>query len=243
MGKRLFDVLFSVFVLLASSPVMLTALFLVWFQDRHSPLYKATRVGLNNSDFVMIKIRSMLINADKTGVTSTSANDRRITRVGHFIRRFKLDELSQFWNVLKGDMSVVGPRPNTRLHGVDEYTPEEMRLLSVRPGITDLSSIVFSDEGTILTGAADPDALYNQIIRPWKSRLGLLYVERRTLWLDLRIIWLTAVAIGSKASALAGIARILDELGADEELKRICRRQGPLPQGLPPGADSGLATA
>ena len=238
MVKRLFDIGFSILVLAASSPVMLTALFLVWRQDKHSPLYKAVRVARNNGDFVMIKIRSMKVNADKTGVTSTSATDSRITKVGHFIRRFKLDELSQFWNVLKGDMSVVGPRPNTRLHGVDDYTPEEMRLLSVRPGITDLSSIVFSDEGAILTGAEDADALYNQIIRPWKSRLGLLYVDKRSLRLDLRIIWLTAVAITSKERALAGVARILDELGADLELKRICRRLEPLPRGIPPGTES-----
>jgi lipopolysaccharide/colanic/teichoic acid biosynthesis glycosyltransferase len=195
------------------------------------------RVGWNDVDFIMIKIRSMRINAEKTGVTSTSANDNRITRVGHFIRSYKLDELSQFWNVLKGDMSVVGPRPNTRSHGVDEYTGEEMRLLSVRPGITDLSSIVFSDEGAILTGADDADALYNQLIRPWQSRLGLLYVDNRSLWLDLRIIWLTAVALGSKDKALEGVARILDELGADPELKKISRRRDPLPTGLPPGAE------
>jgi lipopolysaccharide/colanic/teichoic acid biosynthesis glycosyltransferase len=243
MAKRTFDILFSALVLLATSPVMLTALFLVWRQDGHSPLYKAKRVARNNGEFTMIKIRSMLINADKSGVTSTSNTDNRITKVGHFIRRFKLDELSQFWNVLMGDMSVVGPRPNTRLHGVDEYTREEMRLLSVRPGITDLSSIVFSDEGAILTGAEDADALYNQIIRPWKSRLGLLYVDKRTLWLDIRIIWLTAVAIGSKQNALDGIARILDELDADGELKRICRREAPLPHGLPPGAALAPASA
>ena len=185
MAKRLFDIVFSVLVLLASAPVMLTALFLVWWQDRHSPLYKATRVARGNGDFVMIKIRSMRINADKTGVTSTSATDNRITRVGHFIRRFKLDELSQFWNVLMGDMSVVGPRPNTRAHGVDLYTPAEMHLLSVRPGITDLASIVFSDEGQILAGSDDADGLYNRIIRPWKSRLGLVYIANSSVLLDM----------------------------------------------------------
>ena len=234
MAKRLFDVVFSLAVLIATAPIMLTALFLVWAQDRHSPLYKATRVGRGNRDFVMIKIRSMLVNAEKTGVTSTSLNDRRITRVGHTIRRFKLDELSQFWNVLMGDMSVVGPRPNTRLHGVDEYTPLEMRLLDVRPGITDLSSIVFSDEGAILAGAEDADARYNAVIRPWKSRLGLLYVERSSVALDSRIIWLTAVAIVSKQRALDGVHGILQELHADPALIEICRRTAPLPVGAPP---------
>src|ERR1700741_5376089 len=103
MAKRLFDILMSLGVLIASSPVMLTALCLVWAQDRHSPIFRARRVGLGNSDFTMMKIRSMRVGSHKTGVNSTSANDNRITSVGRFIRRFKLDELSQFWNVLKGD--------------------------------------------------------------------------------------------------------------------------------------------
>lgn len=236
MAKRLFDIVLSVLVLLASSPVMLTALFLVWWQDRHSPLYKATRVARGNGDFVMIKIRSMRINADKTGVTSTSATDNRITRVGHFIRRFKLDELSQFWNVLMGDMSVVGPRPNTRAHGVDLYTPVEMGLLSVRPGITDLASIVFSDEGQILAGSEDPDGLYNRIIRPWKSRLGLIYIQNSSVPLDMRIVWLTGVAIVSKQRALDGVIDILTGLNVDPELIEVCRRRAPLPEAQPPGA-------
>jgi len=236
MAKRLFDIVFSVLVLLASAPVMLTALFLVWWQDRHSPLYKATRGARGNGDFVMIKIRSMRINADKTGVTSTSATDNRITRVGHFIRRFKLDELSQFWNVLMGDMSVVGPRPNTRAHGVDLYTPAEMHLLSVRPGITDLASIVFSDEGQILAGSDDADGLYNRIIRPWKSRLGLVYIANSSVLLDMRIVWLTGVAIVSKQRALDGVIDILTRLNVDPELIEVCRRRAPLPEGQPPGA-------
>ena len=236
MAKRAFDVVFSALVLLLVSPVMLVALFLVWFQDRHSPLYKAPRVARGGGDFTMVKIRSMRVGADKTGVSSTSANDNRVTAVGRTIRRFKLDELSQFWNVLTGDMSVVGPRPQVRAGGVDDYTPQEMRLLTVRPGITDLSSIVFSDEGDILAGAADADARYNAVIRPWKSRLGLLYIDRRSLWLDLRIIWLTGVAIVSKPRALRGVADILAKLDADRDLRRICLREGALPEGLPPGA-------
>jgi lipopolysaccharide/colanic/teichoic acid biosynthesis glycosyltransferase len=243
MAKRLFDLLFSLTVLILTAPIMLTALFLVWAQDRHSPIFRARRVGRGDSDFTMMKIRSMRIGSHKTGVNSTSAGDSRITRVGHFIRRFKLDELSQFWNVLKGDMSVVGPRPNTRAHGVDLYTPLEMKLLTVRPGITDLSSIVFSDEGAILEGAADADALYNRIIRPWKSRLGLLYVENMSVGLDLRIVWLTAVAIVSKEKALAGVNRILARLGADPELVETCLRRAPLREASPPGVSAAGATA
>ena len=116
------------------------------------------------------------------------------------------------------------------------YGDRVSRLLTVRPGITDLSSIVFSDEGDILAGAADVDARYNSVIRPWKSRLGLLYIDRRSLWLDLRIIWLTGIAIVSKPRALRGVADILAGLDADSDLRRICLRQGALPEGLPPGA-------
>jgi lipopolysaccharide/colanic/teichoic acid biosynthesis glycosyltransferase len=235
-AKRLLDIVVSVLVLLAFSPVMLTAMVLVWWEDRHSPIYRANRVARGNGNFVMMKIRSMRINADETGVNSTSAGDTRITRVGRFIRRFKLDELSQFWNVVIGDMSVVGPRPNCRVGGVDDYTPAEMHLLDVRPGITDLSSIVFSDEGAILDGAPDPDARYDRVIRPWKSRLGLLYIANASVLLDLRIIYLTAVAIVSKERALVGVQAILDHLGADVELKRIATRRDPLPVGTPPGA-------
>jgi lipopolysaccharide/colanic/teichoic acid biosynthesis glycosyltransferase len=114
----------------------------------------------------------MIKNADQSGVDSTGAADRRITPVGHFIRRYKLDEITQLWNVLKGDMSLVGPRPNVQRE-TDMYTGIERRLLSVKPGITDFSSIVFSDEGDILKDHADPDIAYNQLIRPGKSALGL----------------------------------------------------------------------
>lgn len=238
MAKRLFDILFSVALLTIASPVMAATLFLVWAQDGHSPIFRARRVGRGNRDFTMMKIRSMRIGAHTAGVNSTAANDARITRVGRFIRRFKLDEVSQFWNVLIGDMSVVGPRPNTRAHGVDLYTPLEMALLAVRPGVTDLSSIVFSDEGEILHGAADADARYNRLIRPWKSRLGLLYVANMSVGLDLKIAWLTAVAIVSRPKALAGVNRILIDLRADPDLVEICLRRAPLRPARPPGTAS-----
>ena len=125
----------------------------------------------------MVKFRTMIPDAVEAGVSSTAAGDPRITRVGRILRRAKLDELPQLWNVLTGEMSLVGPRPQVEPEAA-LYTAEERRMLEVRPGITDLASIVFADEGEILAGAADPDLLYNQIIRPWKSRLALLYLER-----------------------------------------------------------------
>lgn len=223
--------------LVVLSPVLLPVMFLVWWQDKHSPFYIAERVGKDERGFRMVKLRSMVINADKSGVDSTANNDRRITRVGHFIRRFKLDEIMQLYNVLKGDMALVGPRPNVRRE-TDLYTAQEKRLLSVRPGITDLSSIVFSDEGSILEGQADPDIAYNQLIRPGKSLLGLFYIDHRSFVMDLRIIVLTVMAVLSRQRALAGVVAILKELGAPAALIDLAARDKPLVPTPPPGARS-----
>jgi lipopolysaccharide/colanic/teichoic acid biosynthesis glycosyltransferase len=233
MAKRLLDILFALSVLAILSPLLVIVALLIYLQDFRAPFYVATRVGRQLRPFRMVKFRSMVINADRSGVTSTSATDRRITPVGSIVRRYKLDELPQFWNVLIGEMSVVGPRPNVP-SGVAVYTPREMHLLDVRPGITDLASIVFSDEGEIISGKDDADAAYDQLIRPWKSRLGLVYVERRTLWTDLKLIWLTALAVLSRERALAGVGRILAKLDAPEELQVIARREHPLMPALPP---------
>jgi lipopolysaccharide/colanic/teichoic acid biosynthesis glycosyltransferase len=192
-------------------------------------------VGKGEKLFNMVKLRSMVKNADKSGVDSTSANDMRITRVGHLIRKYKLDEITQLWNVLIGDMSLVGPRPNVKRE-TDLYTTEEKKLLSVRPGITDISSIVFADEGDILKDAADPDIAYNQLIRPYKSRLGILYVEHAGLWLDIRLVFLTALAILDRQKALTGVQRILAELRCDPDLAHVARRAEPLLPAPPPGA-------
>ncbi len=235
MIKRLSDILLSAVVLVMASPALALAMLLIWRHDGHSPLHWGVRVGREGREFRMVKLRSMRIDAERLGGASTARSDTRITPLGRTLRRWKLDELPQFWNVLVGEMSVVGPRPNVRCGGVADYTGEEMRLLSVRPGITDLSSIVFSDEADILDGAADPDALYQAVIRPWKSRLGLLYVERRGLFADTAIIALTAVAIVARPLALEGVDLILTAWGANDQLRRICRRRAPLPHGEPPG--------
>ncbi|TCS14891.1 sugar transferase [Caulobacter sp. BK020] len=235
MAKRLFDVLLSLAILILVGPILAVLMALVWAQDGRSPLFLGVRVGRDGRDFRMVKLRSMTADSEFKGAASTTRSDARITPLGHVLRRWKLDELPQFWNVLRGQMSVVGPRPNTRRGGVDLYTTREMGLLSVRPGITDLASILFADEAEILDGAADPDALYDQVIRPWKSRLGLLYIERRTFWIDLRIIALTALGAISHAAALEGVDAILEDLGASDELRLVCRRGAPLPRAEPPG--------
>jgi len=129
--KRLLDIAISLIGLLISAPLLLPVIIIIWLQDFRSPFYIAPRVGKNGKDFKMVKLRSMVVGADRTGVDSTSNKDPRITAIGKFIRAYKLDELSQLWNVLIGDMSLVGPRPNVR-RAVEQYTPFELRLLTVR---------------------------------------------------------------------------------------------------------------
>ena len=233
--KRLIDVIVASAGLVLASPVILPVLLLVWRQDGHSPFYVAPRVGKGGAMFQMIKIRSMVKNADRTGVDSTGANDQRITPVGHFIRRNKLDEIPNLWSVLKGDMSLVGPRPNVKRETV-LYTPVEHRLLDVKPGWTDFSSIVFADEGDILKDQFDPDIAYNQLVRPGKSLLGLFYIDHRSNWCDLLLCWLTVVEILSRPRALAGVHRMLERLGAPALVLEIAARQKPLTPMSPPGA-------
>lgn len=233
--KRALDIFASFFGLVLLSPILVVVGIAIYLQDYHSPFYVATRVGKRERPFRMVKFRSMVIRADVTGVDSTAGDDPRITRLGAFIRRFKLDEIPQLWNVLRGEMSLVGPRPNvereTRL-----YTSEEKRLLSVRPGITDLASIVFADEGNILRGSDDPDLRYNQVIRPWKSRLGLLYVDAPgSVGLDVNIIRLTVLSAIDRVRALDGVRQIAKSLNADERLLAIILRDAPLTAAEPPG--------
>jgi lipopolysaccharide/colanic/teichoic acid biosynthesis glycosyltransferase len=233
--KRVLDIAVAAIALVASSLVLLPVIIAVWAYDWHSPFYVARRVGRDGRSFRMVKLRSMRINADRTGVDSTSARDPRITPIGHVIRRYKLDELAQLWNVLIGDMSLVGPRPNvereTRL-----YTTEEQRLLTVKPGITDFASIVFADEGEILKNQADPDVAYNQLIRPWKSRLGIFYVEHASVGLDLKLVALTVLALVSRDKALRGVHAALLRLRAPADLAQIALRRVSLEPLPPPGS-------
>jgi lipopolysaccharide/colanic/teichoic acid biosynthesis glycosyltransferase len=233
--KRAFDILVSALGLLLFSPLLLLVMLAIWLQDRQSPFYIAPRMARGGGTFRMVKFRTMVVNADQIGGISTAATDRRITPVGKFVRAYKLDEIVQLWNVLKGDMSLVGPRPQVRADA-DLYTSEERKMLTVRPGITDPASIVFSDEGDILKQDPDPDLRYNQIIRPWKSRLALLYIENRGMWADFKLIFLTAVAIVSRPTALRALQAMLKEWGAGETLCLAASRTGPLAPYPPPGA-------
>jgi lipopolysaccharide/colanic/teichoic acid biosynthesis glycosyltransferase len=234
--KRAFDVLAALSGLTVLAPVLGLIALAVWLEDGHSPWFRGVRVGRGGRRFRMLKFRTMLPDAWKSGVSSTAVGDQRITRIGSTLRFAKVDELPQLWNVLTGDMSLVGPRPQMEPDAA-LYTSEEHRLLKVRPGITDLASIVFTDEGEILAGAAHPDLTYNQIIRPWKSRLGILYVERQTFLGDLRIIGLTLLGAISRERALAGAARMLHSWNADPLLCRMALRKETLLPWPPPGAE------
>ena len=236
MVKRIFDVIAGSFGLILLSPLLLPAIFLVWWQDKQSPFYVADRVGKDGRIFRMVKLRSMVMGADRNRVDSTGADDKRITPVGGFIRRFKLDELTQLWNVLLGSMSMVGPRPNVKRE-TDLYTTVELELLSVKPGITDFASIVFSDETDILKGSVDPNIAYNQLIRPGKNLLGLFYVQNHSIWIDVQLCFLTALAILRRPWALGAISRMLELLNASPELLSIAERRVALTPRPPPGSD------
>ncbi len=233
--KRTFDVVVAALGLLLFSPLLLAVMLAIWLQDRKSPFYVAPRLARGGGTFRMVKLRSMVLNAEQSGGNSTAGDDLRITTVGRFVRAYKLDELIQLWNVLKGDMSLVGPRPQVPADG-GLYTAEEARMLSVRPGITDPASIVFSDEGEVLHGSAQPDLLYNQIIRPWKSRLALAYIDRATFLMDVWLILLTIVTIASRPLALRALGKVLRRWNVDALVVRMAARREPLLPYAPPGA-------
>lgn len=234
--KRVFDFLVSLMALIVLAPLHILFMLLIWSQDFKSPFYLGIRMGKNNKPFRMVKYRSMVVQAPKAGVFSTSADDKRITPIGQFVRRYKIDELGQFFNVLVGQMSLVGPRPQVP-EEVDHYTSEEMNINTVRPGITDFASIVFSDEGEILKGSEDPDLKYNQVIRPWKSRMALFYIDKQCLSLDITLLCATAMAIVDKEKALKMVVSSLVKHGADPDLIRVAQRQEELTPYPPPGAD------
>jgi len=195
--KRLFDIVFAVTLITATLPLWLVAVCRIKWHDGGPIFYRAPRVGLSGRPFVMHKFRTMVLDADKVDVSSTSSDDPRITSAGHWMRRWKIDELPQLLDVLMGRMSIVGPRPQVQW-AVDRYSPEERKVLDVRPGITDWASIVFSNEAEILKGHPDPDEAYMRLIHPTKMRLAIRYVQRPTLWTDLGILWGTAAAILGK---------------------------------------------
>ena len=235
-SKTLFDLFLSSTLFILFLPLLIIFPFLIWYQDRSNPFYIANRVGKNGRLFKMIKFRTMIFNSDKTGIDSTAINDNRITKLGHFIRRYKIDEIPALINILKGEMSFVGPRPNVKRE-TDLYTNEEKILLNMKPGITDFSSIVFSDEGEILKNSENPDLDYNQLIRPWKSRLGIFYVLNHNFFIDLKILFLTIFMLINREYTLYRVHQVLSKKIEDDQLLNVLKRKTPLNPYPPPGSD------
>lgn len=188
--KRCFDIVLSGIGLLLLSPALLLLSIAIKTDSKGPVFYRQTRVGRNNRDFQILKFRTMVVDSDKIGPPLTVQDDPRITRVGRFIRKYRLDEFSQLFNVFAGSMSLVGPRPEVRKY-VDAYKPEYMATLLVRPGITAPASIAFKDEGELLRGSEHPEQDYIEKILPGKMELNLKYIRELSFWRDIRILFNT----------------------------------------------------
>ena len=188
--KRLFDMVASGCGLLVLSPVLLLVAIWIKLDSRGPVFYRQVRVGYQNKDFRIFKFRSMRIGADKGSLVTIGGRDPRITRSGYFIRKYKLDELPQLINVFVADMSLVGPRPEVRHYG-DDWTPEQMHVRDVRPGITDPASIKFRNENELMGQVEDPEDYYIHVIMQEKIRLYLEYVENASFLYDLKLIFRT----------------------------------------------------
>jgi len=190
MIKRLFDLMITIPMLLLVSPFFLIIALLIKLGSKGPVFYMQTRVGINSRDFKIFKFRTMQMNADKAGLLTVGGRDPRVTPIGYFLRKYKLDELPQLLNVLFGSMSLVGPRPEVRKY-VDLYNVEQQKVLSVKPGITDYASIEYSEENELLAKSNDPERTYIDEIMPAKLLLNQKYIAEKSLTTDIKIIWLT----------------------------------------------------
>lgn len=205
-AKRAFDLVTAGVALVLMFP-LLAVIAAIVRRDGGPALHRAVRIGRGGRSFVLFKFRTMVIDAERIGPSSTVEDDPRITPLGRGLRRYKLDELPQLLNVIGGQMSLVGPRPQIQ-EDVALYSDEERLLLTVLPGMTDYASIRFRHEGEILRGSEDPDEAYRRLIRQEKIKLGLEYVRNQSLWLDLKIIALTLVSLVNHRVALRRIPRV-----------------------------------
>jgi lipopolysaccharide/colanic/teichoic acid biosynthesis glycosyltransferase len=187
MLKRLFDILFSFLSLVFLLPVFLVISILIVLGSKGGVFFTQTRVGKNQQDFKLLKFRTMFTGSEKKGLLTVGDSDNRITSTGKWLRKAKLDELPQLLNILKGDMSFVGPRPEVKKY-VDLYDKEQLRVLSVRPGLTDYASIEYVNENEILAKYPDPEKAYIEIIMPAKLELNKKYIKEKNLLVDLKII-------------------------------------------------------
>ncbi|OYT14967.1 MAG: glycosyl transferase [Bacteroidetes bacterium 4572_77] len=194
MLKRLFNIILSFVGLLIISPLLLFISVAIMLDTKGGIIYKQKRVGKNNVDFFLLKFRSMSLGSQEKGLLTIGQNDARITKVGQFIRRYKLDELPQLFNVLKGEMNLVGPRPEVRKY-VDLYTLEQKEILKVKPGITDYASMEYVDENNLLAQSENPEKTYMEEIMPHKLELNKKYLANPSIWHDIKIIFYTIMKI------------------------------------------------
>ena len=195
MTKRLFDIIFSFFGLILTSPILAIIAFLIKLNSPGPVFYRGERAGKEGKIFKIFKFRTMVVGAEEMGGPSTPKDDPRLIKIGNFLKKFQLDELPQLINVFKGEMSLVGPRPEVKMY-VDMMTPEERKtILSIAPGMTDWASLWNFHEGEILKGSPDPEKTYQEKIRPQKIKLQLKYVKNRSFLLDLKIIVKTILKI------------------------------------------------
>lgn len=187
---RFFDIFFSTLSLIVLSPLFLILAMWIKLDSKGPVFYKQVRVGKDDTDFLLYKFRTMVVDADKKGLITIGGRDPRVTRSGYFLRKYKLDELPQLINVLRGDMSLVGPRPEVRKY-VDMYNAEQRKVLSVKPGITDYASIQYIDENEVLAESDDPEKTYVEVIMPEKIRYNMKYIENRSLKEYFNIIFMT----------------------------------------------------
>ena len=191
---RFFDLIFSIFILLLFLPIGIVIAILIRIESKGSVFYSQVRIGKDEKQFKLLKFRSMLVDADKQGNLTVGDKDSRITRVGYVIRKFKLDEFPQFINVLLGQMSVVGPRPEV-LEFVALYTAQQRKVLLVRPGITDEASLQYFEENKLLAASEDPKKTYIDVVMPSKLAINLAYLEKRTFLTDLTVVGKTILRI------------------------------------------------
>ncbi len=194
MAKRLFDVIFSLIGLILLSPILLIISLCVLSDLEGSVIYRQKRIGKNGIEFYLFKFKTMKKGSDRKGLLTVGSRDQRITRTGYYLRKYKLDELPQLMNVLLGDMSLVGPRPEVKKY-TDLYSEAQRQVLLVKPGITDYASIEFSNENEILGASPNPEETYIQEIMPQKLLLNLKYISEKSLWTDIRIIFSTIYKI------------------------------------------------
>ena len=191
---RFFDFFFSVIGLIMLSPIFIIIYVLIRCESKGGGFYSQKRIGKDGIPFKLYKFRSMRIGADKGSQITIGGHDPRITRVGYFIRKYKIDELPQLWNVVIGDMSLVGPRPEVQKY-TDLYTDEQKEVLSVKPGITDWASIKYVDENEVLARAEDPDRAYVDIVIPDKIKYNMIYINHQTLGEYFKIIFVTIFSV------------------------------------------------